>query len=1278
MPWIKWFKDINKDDVPIAGGKGANLGEMYNNGFPVPPGFVVTANSFREFTQKTGIDIEINKYLKNINIEDSDELDRASENIKQLFMQANIPDAFISKIASFYRDLQMGSGDLKGINNKALELIRSGRDLPIVAVRSSATAEDLPSISKDEHILAKINDKFVYKRMEEVYALINSLNNPKIEIPSLEENELKWHNVREVYKHKANKDKVYKIVTVTGREITVSPNHTLIVLDEDTLKPKEIKHISELKGNEKLPVIKKLVINSNNQDKIDILEYMSNSKVVEKNGNIKIKSSSSNWKIQNGLKRKIPLTKDFAYFLGIYLAEGSTYSDNCVMITNENEDVINRVISFLESVNLYNNQKINKNTLRIYCKPLLRFLHEIAGKPLNEKGKGKLCKVKEIPPFIFGWDKDLIGEFLKGAFDGDGYISKSSIEYCSTSKMLVGGMIKLLEILGIEFYFRTKENSFNIVIPAREAEKFKENIGITIKKKLDRLNKLVDSVSKNIQIKNRIDINKELSRKIREEFENNLPKQEVYKYLCPSCNSKIEKTSYYKNKDRFYCESCKKTFYEVKKQKINSYVNYDEKGRIKKGTFPWNKAKLSGNFSNEKFQELLEEYNITKFDSFFSDSISWDQIDKITPIEYDEEVYDFNVPEVQNFAAGIGGIITHNSASFAGQQATFLNIKGTENLIQAIKECWASLYTPRAIYYREKNNFPHEKVAIAVVVQQMINSAVSGVMFSINPATNEESEIMIDAAFGLGESVVGGELSPTEYIIDKKTGKLKDKKMHKQEWMYTRDYSHCKTIKKKIPQEKWYNEKLNSEQLKKLWSLAVKVEKHYKKPQDMEWAFDNHRVYLVQARPVTTFHKHHEELDEIFTGDAILKGLPASPGGATGQVKIILSSHELNNIKKGDIMVTKMTNPDMVPAMQRAAAIVTDEGGVTSHAAIVSREMGTPCIVGTEKATSVLHEGQLITVNGTKGEVYEGKTKVEKAPELEAPKEIIPTNINVKVILDLPDYAKKVAKTKPDGVGLLRLEGIIAAGQKHPAQFMREGKYEDYVSLIEQGVGKIAEAFPGKPIWIRTSDIRTDEFRNIEGGDKEDKESNPMMGWHGIRRGLDQPDILRAEFEGIKRVQDHGHDNVGVMLPQIISADEVRKAKRIREEVGLRGDFGVMIETPGAALTIEKICDVGIDFISFGTNDLTQFTLGVDRNNSRVQNLYNELHPGVLRLISHVIKTCKERGVETSICGQAGSKPEMVKFLANEGINSISANPDAVQTVRKVVHDEETKIQPEF
>jgi len=515
-------------------------------------------------------------------------------------------------------------------------------------------------------------------------------------------------------------------------------------------------------------------------------------------------------------------------------------------------------------------------------------------------------------------------------------------------------------------------------------------------------------------------------------------------------------------------------------------------------------------------------------------------------------------------------------------------------------------------------------------------------------------------------------------VQHKKTGKLLHKKQSKQEWMYTKDPYTGSTVKKKIPQEKWYNEKLSSDMLKLLWSLAVRVEKHYESPQDMEWAFERNRLYLVQSRPITTLTKEVKEDIEMPTGKAILTGLGASPGGASGPVKIILSPHELSSIKKGDVMVTKMTNPDMVPAMQRAVAIVTDEGGVTSHAAIVSREMGTPCIVGTEKATSVLHDGQIVTVNGSKGEVYDGALKVESAQEAEEPYEEIRTKIKVKVVIDLPDYAERAAKYEPDGVGLLRLEGIIASGQKHPAQFMREGDYDGYVDLVADGVRKIAKTFEGKPVWVRTSDIRSDEFRNIKGGEQEPEEANPMMGWHGIRRSLDEPQILKAEFEAIKRINDEGFSMVGVMLPQIISAEEVRAAKKIYDEVGLTCEFGAMIETPGAALTIEKICDVGIDFISFGTNDLTQFTLGVDRNNSRVQKLYSEMHPAVLREIAHVIKTCRAKGVQTSICGQAGSKPEMAKFLVKEGITSISASPDAVQKVRKVVSKEENEAQPEF
>jgi len=618
-------------------------------------------------------------------------------------------------------------------------------------------------------------------------------------------------------------------------------------------------------------------------------------------------------------------------------------------------------------------------------------------------------------------------------------------------------------------------------------------------------------------------------------------------------------------------------------------------------------------------------------------------------------------------------------ASFAGQQATFLNIKGKDAVVQAVRECWASLFTARAIYYRKKNNFPTEKVFIAVVVQKMVNSDKSGVMFSINPATNNDTEIMIEGAFGLGEAVVSGAVNPDLYIVDKKSLKIKKIEVKEQKIKIIKDPKTGETVTKKLSKEEEAKQVCNDKEIRELARLAKKIEKHYGRPQDMEWAIEGNDVYIVQARAVTTFKKKEKkevaaEVKEI-EEKVLVKGETASPGVASGKVMIIKDISELDKIKSGDVMVTTMTTPDMVPAMQKAAAIVTDEGGLTCHAAIVSREMGIPCIVGTGNATEVLKEGQEVTVHATHGMVYAGKLE-EAKPKAEAaapaaPAEII-TATQIKVIMDLPDFAEKAAKeTNADGVGLVRLEIMIAQGGIHPAEYIRTGKREDYIKLLMKGIGGIAKAFHGKPVWIRTSDMRTDEYKNLKGADKEPKETDPMIGWHAIRRALDEPEILKAEFEAVKRLHDEGLKNVGVMIPFVIRTREVREAKKIMREVGLEPcedvQFGVMIETPASCWIIDEICKEGICFISFGTNDLTQLTLGIDRNNERIAKLFDEMHAAVLGEMKMVIETCKKYGVQTSICGQAGSRPEMAKFLVKVGIDSISANPDAVHEIREVV-----------
>ena len=1274
MAYCRWFKQISKKDVPIAGGKGANLGEMFNSGFPVPPGFVISAEAYRAFLKEKKLDKKIQEKLENLDVENTELLQKAAKEVQDLILQYQMSHELKEEIQEFYQYLDTDE-DLRNVK-LAEQLLVNGRDLPFVAVRSSATAEDLPSISKDEYVLVKINNKTYFRKVEEIYDLVGDGSGFDIEIPAMQDNEIQWVKVGSLYKHKVkDREKLYKITTETGREIVVSPSHTLIVLDEDTLEPKNVKSICELKGNEKLPAINYLPVLDIPQKEIDILNYIDGEDIIEENGFLKIRNNSTNWKIQSEFPKKLKITKDLAYFLGIYCAEGSIYGKNEISVTNSDKDIMRRVISFISSLSLYKNQAINKNSLRFYNKTFLRFLNNVAGKPqLNIKGKGKICKTKQVPEFVFSWNKDLIGEFLKGCFDGDGYCGKTALEYCSTSKKLVSGIIKLLEMLNIGWYLRQKNNAYILCVSPRSFEKFLSLISFESKKKQKRLILLVNQFKEkknHPEFLNGILISPKLSKYFRTKLEELLPKKRVVESFCPECNKKIEQSSSYHNKKRFYCRDCHKSFYEesIIKKEVEKYVYYNQKGKFTKNQIPWNKGFLSQKLGVTQLKNILSENNILP--NTLNDSIKWDTIKEIKEIEYTGYVYDFCVPKVENFAAGVGGIITHNSASFAGQQATLLNIKGKDNVTNAVQKCWASLFTARAIYYRVKNNFPHMKVAIAVVIQKQINSEKSGVMFSINPATNDTKQVVIEAAWGLGEAVVSGEVNPNTYILEKESGKITEKDIPGQTWMFTRNEYTGDTVKKNIPSEKQKAQVLLPKEIDKLWEIALEVEKHYDFPQDMEWAIEKNKIYLVQTRPVTTIKPQEEKVH--ITGEPLLKGLGASPGHASGAVRIVLSMDKLDRVQKGDILVTKMTTPDFVPAMQRAVAIVTDEGGITAHAAIVSREMGIPCVVGTNRATHVLKDSDIITVDGSAGLVYRGKMAIEAPASAAAapPPSAASTAVKVKVIMDLPEFAGRAAETGADGIGLLRLEGIIASGKIHPAKYLRDDKLDDYSNLIYEGVKKIATPFKDKPVWIRTSDIRTDEYRGLEGGDSEPVEANPMIGWHGIRRSLSQPELLKAEFRALKKLVDEGFTNLGVMIPFVISIDEIVKAKMLAEEAGLnpRKDikFGVMVETPAAALIIEGICETGIDFISIGSNDLTQTILGVDRGNANIASLYTEFHPAVLKAIEHVIKISKKFGVESSICGQIGSDPKMAKLLVEAGIDSISANPDAVQQIRQVV-----------
>ncbi len=613
-------------------------------------------------------------------------------------------------------------------------------------------------------------------------------------------------------------------------------------------------------------------------------------------------------------------------------------------------------------------------------------------------------------------------------------------------------------------------------------------------------------------------------------------------------------------------------------------------------------------------------------------------------------------------------------ASFAGQQDTYLNILGEADVIDAVQRCWASLYTARAIYYRAKNGFDDRSVNIAVVVQQLVFSEKAGVMFSSHPVSGAKT-VIIEGSWGLGEAIVSGTVSPDNYVYDRQTHKVVNKTVAIKSVEIIPDGNKGTKISE-VPADRQTAQVLTDEEIAALAEFAVKSEEHYENPQDMEWGMVGDKIYILQSRPITTIQKGKGAASASTATDAkhILQGYGASPGIATGKVVIVNDARETSKVQEGDIMVSTMTNPDMVPAMKKVAGIITDEGGMTCHAAIVSRELGTPAVVGTKQATALLKEGQIVTIDGEKGLIYDGAVsaaKEEKAVQVVAAAAApIITATSVKVNVSMPEAAARAAATGADGVGLLRIEHLIIGLNKTPSWYIKNNKQEEFIAELANGIRTVLDAFRGKPVWVRTIDSPTDEFLNMEGGEDEPHEHNPMLGFRGLRRDLRQKEQFRMQAEAFKRLWEAGYTNLGVMFPLVQHPREFIAAKEAFREWGLpvdEMDLGIMVEIPASAVIIDEFIKAGIKFCSFGTNDLVQYTLAVDRNNGIIGDMYEPEHPAVMRLIANCIKQCREADVECSICGQAGSDPKFVKWLVKQGITSVSSNIDAIPKIREAV-----------
>ncbi|MDO8488086.1 MAG: phosphoenolpyruvate synthase [bacterium] len=629
-------------------------------------------------------------------------------------------------------------------------------------------------------------------------------------------------------------------------------------------------------------------------------------------------------------------------------------------------------------------------------------------------------------------------------------------------------------------------------------------------------------------------------------------------------------------------------------------------------------------------------------------------------------------------------------ASFAGQQESYLNVIGDANVLIKVRDCWASLFGARSIFYRVEKKFDHFKVGIAVPIQQMIQSEASGVMFTVDPISQDRDKIVIEAIWGLGDYIVQGVVSPDHYVVSLASGEIISKDLVKQEIMEIRQAHGVKQAK--VPASLQSKQKISDEVILEIFTLGKKIHQHYYFPQDIEWAYQGKKIYITQSRPITTLSKKeakdsgHEPATATH-GEVFLKGAPASPGIVSGPVQIISDVKKLEKVKKGDIMVTDMTTPDFVPAMKRAAAIITNKGGLTSHAAIVSRELGVPCVVGTKDATTLLKDTMIVTVNGSTGEVFKGALNLGSAVIAPAVNEFaghhhsLKTATKVYVNLAEPDLAAKVAEKNVDGVGLLRAEFMIAGIGTHPKKMIADGKSEQYIDKLTDEMLKFCKAFHPRPVIYRATDFKTNEYRALKGGDLyEPEESNPMLGFRGAYRYIKSPEVFALELEAIKRVRNkHNMRNLWLMIPFVSRVDEMAEIKKLVAASGLHRGASfkllMMVEIPSNVILLDEFIDVGIDGVSIGSNDLTMLILGADRDNSEVAAVFDERNPAVLWALEKIVKTCAKREIMCGICGQAPSEyPDLVEKLVKWGITSISVNPDAIDRTREIVYHSEEKI----
>ncbi|PIE54250.1 MAG: phosphoenolpyruvate synthase [Dethiosulfovibrio peptidovorans] len=661
-------------------------------------------------------------------------------------------------------------------------------------------------------------------------------------------------------------------------------------------------------------------------------------------------------------------------------------------------------------------------------------------------------------------------------------------------------------------------------------------------------------------------------------------------------------------------------------------------------------------------------------------------------------------------------------ASFAGQQDTYLHIVGVSSVTRHVRRCWASLWTARATAYRNTQGYDHFDVALSAVVQRMISSHRSGVLFTADPVSGDRNRIVIEASWGLGEAVVSGIVTPDQYLLDKKDLTPLDVSVAEKKTMVVERRNAQGTVSVSVAEylgpEFVSRQCLSGDEIRALGSVGRSIELHYGCPMDVEWAFDegSGKLFILQARPITTLPEMSavdvpEENPKVIETpsslmpqedagslEVLARGLAASPGIASGPVILVRGMDEIGDVQAGQIMVTAMTNPDMVPAMKKAAAVVTDEGGRTCHAAIVSRELGIPCIVGTKDGTRHLESGSLVTVDATRGVVYKGTVSLTSDEDRHSPVAPPASGYSRDMVYDLapvtgtkiymnlgdPSVVTKYKNLPFDGIGLMRTEFVFNSLGVHPMHLVKTGEGNRLIDHLSQSVTTVAQAVYPKPMVVRLSDFRTNEFRGLQGGeDVEPEENNPMIGWRGVSRYIspEYEEGFRLECRAIKKVRDEfGLINVWVMLPFVRTTWELERVKDIMASEGLIRNksfkLWIMAEVPAVVFAADEFATM-VDGFSIGSNDLTQLVMGVDRDSGILNTMgyFDERNISVTRAIETLIDAAHRHGITCSICGQGPSLyPDFAEFLVRAGVDSMSVNPDTVAYTRKLVAGVEQRL----